>query len=633
MQVMRKAFFCLFLFLGSGSCFGSSPAVAQVSRGGALRVEALPEDLRELEIKDFFVPALAKQVGVIHALRGHVVVVHRGADEAYFGREGDLIYEADSITTFADSKCRIKFYNDDVVTMAPETNFGVDRFEDQRKIGRKRSFFSMMKGKAMFYALRLFKYRESNFKVKTPTSVIGVRGTKFGAHVYWVEEEIASGPGIRVADRHNGMGQYLAQVETGGERESYTDCFSEDGYVEVNGNLLSPGEMYTGKTGTVIPTPPEVVRAFEQETEVENEGGNPKHEGSPGSEENGEDQEESEESAALTPSGSRADPGAVADITENSAAAVQQEAIQRAEDALVGSIEIAKGKTAGEVSAIAAIVAFGWDGQAYFAPGKSPIYLSHDENDLQGGAETHHAQELWHTHGEPGAEDFKLVAVETDEAPSAITVQYFDWGTGGDISIDPPRDFKYFRGGTYEEGGQKYLEWGWWEDDSFPAPAERGKIAFDGNDFYAASKKIWHIEGERTHPDYISYLHEQGAIYDYKGEAKGVYARSGAADVADLSGDFHCNVNFGTKQVSDFYIDAGGGGHGVTLVGGSGKVACDGSFDISGFGVQFDGAGVPAPDAGASGGFAGGKAQGVGGVWWAHDAADKWATGEFHGKR
>jgi hypothetical protein len=271
MQVLRKAIFCLLLFSGSVFCSGLNPAIAQINRGGGAPFESLPGDLKGIEIKDFFVPCLAKHVGVVHALQGHVVVIHRGTNEAYFGREGDPIYENDSLTTLGNSRCRIKFYNEDVVTMAPETNFGVDGFEDQRREGRKRSFFSMLKGKAMFYALRLFKYRETRFKVKTPTAIVGVRGTKFGAHVYWVDGEKASGAGIQVADRGNELGVYLAQLGPAGARKSYTDCFAEDGYLDVNGKRVGPGEMYRGESGMIIPTPPDVLKAFRRETEVKEE--------------------------------------------------------------------------------------------------------------------------------------------------------------------------------------------------------------------------------------------------------------------------------------------------------------------------------------------------------------------------
>ncbi|RLB15022.1 MAG: hypothetical protein DRG63_07575, partial [Deltaproteobacteria bacterium] len=101
------------------------------------------------------VPSTERRAGVIRAMLGHVVVVHRATNEAYFGRTGDTIYENDAIYTLDDSRCRIYFFDDDLVSMAANTEFAVDQYEDKREEKKKTSFFSMLKGKAMFFALRL----------------------------------------------------------------------------------------------------------------------------------------------------------------------------------------------------------------------------------------------------------------------------------------------------------------------------------------------------------------------------------------------------------------------------------------------------------------------------------------------
>ena len=49
----------------------------------------------------------------------------------------------------------------------------------------------MLRGKVMFYAVRLFKYRTASMSVKTPTAVVGVRGTKFGVEVRMMGADVA----------------------------------------------------------------------------------------------------------------------------------------------------------------------------------------------------------------------------------------------------------------------------------------------------------------------------------------------------------------------------------------------------------------------------------------------------------
>ena len=642
-MVKLKKNFIMFVIFCLGFVFfvTADQSIAQVTRGTEVQINALPKELKRLEIKDYFVPSSRKKVGVIHGLNGNVVVIHRATKDAYFGRRGDYIYENDSINTIANSRCRIKFFNEDVVTMAAETNFNVDSYKDQRKEAKKTSFFSMLKGKAMFYTLRLFKYKDTRFKLKTPTAIVGVRGTKFGAHVYWVEEAKSSRAGIRVADSRENIDIYLTQIGTEGGGESYTNCFSEDGYLDVNGESVSPGEMYNGETGTIIPTPPEVVKAFESETEVKKEeeagGEEEKAEGEgegeetaegEGGEEEGE--EATDEAADLIDTGGETDHGEFIDISENVIETTQQETGTGTEIEDGTHDDIAEGKTAGRISAIAAIiVTSAW--LAHFDAGpplKTPIYISDGENYLTEEAAAHEAFEA--THG--GDDNYRMDVKEQSDTNMDMKVDYFAWGS---VGTSDEHLFEWHHGGHYlDENGHEYLSWGWWEDTGAPL----GKIAFGpGYDAYAAAEKIWEVEGDSTHADYISYLHQQGANYTYTGEAKGVFARTGGFDIRVLSGDFSCNINFGNKHVSNFSIDAKEGGTGpsvVNMTGGSGTLDNDGGFDISGFSGTINGQPLSgSPKTGASGGCAGGKAQGVGGVWWANEGNEHWAAGEFHGRR
>ncbi|MFH1349457.1 MAG: FecR family protein [Pseudomonadota bacterium] len=214
--------FCLLFFL----FLTADHLHAQVRREAGVPAHLLPGNLKDLEIKDYFVQVNQKEVGVIHALNGHVVVIHKSTREAYFGKEGDPVYEEDSLNTLADSRCRVKLSGEDIISMAADTELSVDEFQDRREQGKKRSLFSMVKGKAMFYAMRLFRYKEMRFSLKTPTAVLGVRGTKFGVHVYWIDEENRDEAGIRVADSGSKVAPYLAQVNPEGGGKSFTDCFA-----------------------------------------------------------------------------------------------------------------------------------------------------------------------------------------------------------------------------------------------------------------------------------------------------------------------------------------------------------------------------------------------------------------------
>ena len=254
------------LFLLAVLTLLSSPLEAQNNRGGGVPVEALSVSLKTLDIKDHFIASSSPKAGVIRALKGHVVIIHRGTEEAFFGQEGDIVYENDAINTLENSRCQIKFYNEDVVKLASDTEFGVETYLDKRNEGRKTTIFSILKGKAKFYALRLLRYRKSKFEVKTPTAVVGVRGTKFGVHVYWEGEPKLGKGGLQVADSSKGIGNYLTQLESGGTQKSYTDSHVDEGEIQQNGVSIPAGFGYSGKTGILGPMDPAQRDAFDSET-------------------------------------------------------------------------------------------------------------------------------------------------------------------------------------------------------------------------------------------------------------------------------------------------------------------------------------------------------------------------------
>jgi hypothetical protein len=66
---------------------------------------------------------------------------------------------------------------------------------------------------------------------------------------------------------------------------------------------------------------------------------------------------------------------------------------------------------------------------------------------------------------------------------------------------------------------------------------------------------------------------------------------------------------------------------------GSGTMDPNGEFDITPSGGSIAGNALDIPESGAGGAVVGGKAEGVGGTWWAHGGSDWYGVGEYHGKR
>ena len=603
----------LFLLNGPGPALGAG--------------ERLPEAIRGIIIRDHPLPSSGKKAGLFHALWGRVIVVHGEAEEGYTAKEGHVVYTGDMIYTLKGARCRVRLLTGDIVDIASNTRFGIDQLLDEEEKGKKTSVLSLLKGKAMFYALRLFKYRSMRFTVKTPTAVAGVRGTKFGIHVYSRDE---AGPrvsrGVRVASLDR-----IAGVDTAVNTPLFTDCFSEDGTLDVNGKPVPPGRMYRGMDDRVIPTPPGYVRDFESSTRVQE--GPPSDATAPGgakeggTDTQGGDGEKDDESLPVADSGGAE---AAPDLTDTLTDTTQQQtgsAAEEGEGDLTG--DISEGKAGDWVSGIALLLVDS-GGQAYNQAGtKGPMYRTPGLKVMETiGSGTQVAYEAGH------ANDIAYLLTATEnETSSELVVDYLDWHRGvGDMTAGINQDFRYFQGGQYSDGsGRAYLEWGWWEDTTAPA---NGLIGFDGTDsYYAAARKIWSVEGVQTHPDYIDYLHQQGAVYDYSGGAKGIYGSSaGPGATPELSGTFSCQIDFGNRQISNLDIAVNGGGVNVHLNGG-GTIEPDGTFGVTNMTGTIAGSPVNPMATLATGACFGSKAGGVAGLWNAHDGGDKWATGEFHGER
>jgi len=149
------------------------------------RGEGLPVELRQLEIKDHFIESQFNEVGWIREIigKGKAVVLHRAKQEAYYAKTGDRLYENDAIYTLSDCRIRIEFKDKNTVIMAPVSHLDIDEVYESVLKGKKKALFGMTKGKAIFYAIQLFRYKETEFQLKTTTATVGIRGTKFGVEI------------------------------------------------------------------------------------------------------------------------------------------------------------------------------------------------------------------------------------------------------------------------------------------------------------------------------------------------------------------------------------------------------------------------------------------------------------------
>jgi len=539
----------------------ASDLSAQTKRGAAVPADQLPEKLRALDIRDSFIGSNLNRAGIIHSLKGTAIVIHQTTNEAYFAQEGDLLYEKDAIETIANSRCRVRLINEDVVSLAQNTLLALDEVSMDRKKREKTSFLSMLKGKAMFYALRLFSFKQASTRLKTPTAVVGVRGTKFAVHVYEKEETKAGEP-LLLASADTSL-PYLAQGPGG----TVTLVFSIDGTVTVNNQSLGPGQAYDA--GMIRPLTPQEIKALEIEIFGQEVG---------------------------IISGVITEEGLVLTIEEG-----DLEGLDLGDEETISTI-VQNLVTGGTTTTAPAVGPYGYftallaNSSGYYAS----TYTSTSRQDFGAAAEGG-TIEAFNTSGK------KMVATGQggweDGTPYLKSVGY-NGSTSGDLGTNNPISHA-------ELGSNTYLEWGYWYSTAaIPIPG--------ASDYYVdssgTSRMGYYVFG--PNPADIGAL---SGTYAYSGDAYGTMFPSYSQPVA-MQGTFSCDISFGSRSsVSDFTLDVSGGGY-MAYIGGASGILTPGENHIdlnysSEWQLGTTSCMYDADYGDVKGSFYGPNAEEIGGVW------------------
>ena len=584
----------------------------------------LPEELKGVEVADSFITSGSEYIGEIQTVTGHVVVFHEDNNRAYYASNGDALFKQDIVYTLAESRCRIKFTTEDVITMGDNTRIGIDSYMDSPETGEKRSVIRLLKGKAMFYMLKLFKYKIIDTTVNTPTAIIGVRGTQFGTEVRPVADmkaEIGPRP-IYLADASGSL-SWLSQAPAGGpETETIIHCF--EGAVEVFSpidqvsKMLGEGqslEVSSVGVGTVRRTDPEVAGKFKTQTEAPTPESSESDEGSSGEQGEGEaEQGESEAEASSEDIGGEeqtaegVDTSLVQDVTQNQTTKAIEESI----------LDLDRG------GYLAAMLTRIDGGEKQF----QHLYISDRAHEFETDDTTLKARDV--LGGDPGN---PLVLIgggdvsqeaqgDTDARLLSVEV---DPGTGRETITGP------FVVNDVSIGRDEFMDWGYWTVPQI--------MTSPSGDTYTIDNRGYYVEGDSTHDDEMAALAANQVTGSYTGTAHGTYWTDSGG--ADMSGPFKARVDFAKKEISDFGLSVSGGGHSATIVEAGGGFHNNSSqFFIDpntpGSVWQIDGQDALSTKKEAYGSVYGESGQKMGGVWKMdapNGAGEAHATGLFEGSR
>ena len=596
-------------FIACGCLPGNT--LAAENRGQATPPDALPRDLAGIAVKDYFIPANAREVGLIQTVMAHVVVAKGDLSQAYFAVNGDKLYEKDIIFTLKASKCRIKLHNEDIITLGENARLAINEAAGTRDTPEKKSALSLLRGKAMFYALRLLNHKGLSMTVESQTAVVGVRGTKFGVDVAAAGENTMGALPLLLADRSEDWGRYLlAQAsQTGGT----TTVHGFDGTVTVTSTIagggaatVTPGQSITvtGQgLGTLAPTPPQVSQSFQSLTNVPPPGGSGG--GSSQAPAGGTGGGQAIAGGTVVIAGTTGTPPLPPNLpnpNEPPSTAPQQPLVP---DPVPDPKTNTSGSHVGYFSAMLTNAT---------AHALEEVFVSQNRYDGDQG--------VW-ARGTKTAEDFVRAQGNGQQFSGSPNLKWVTFGSGTKGSGDLANGYPV---STTTITRFSYLEWGYATvPQSFPA---------DGSN-YVFDNRIYWLFGANTPAATLAGLTGTAA---YSGKAYGTYWSAGGG--ANLTGTFRSNVNFAasTNQISNFSYSVQDKTSSPTvqasITGASGTIGTDAHFTINpGTGV-WDLNGATPDQKSAVGSVYGANADSLGGVLGMYNSVLKTGlSGSFQGDK
>jgi hypothetical protein len=121
--------------------------------------------------------ASADEVGRVKVVKGGVTIQRAGAElPAVVGMK---VQEGDVIVTGADGSAGVIFNDDSVLAVGPDSVLAIDRFEFDTTTHAGRFDTSLRQGTLSAISGKLAKQSPDSMKVRTPSMILGVRGTEF----------------------------------------------------------------------------------------------------------------------------------------------------------------------------------------------------------------------------------------------------------------------------------------------------------------------------------------------------------------------------------------------------------------------------------------------------------------------
>jgi hypothetical protein len=131
-------------------------------------------------------PALAQDIGLIKVAAGNVQLERAGTKAR--AQVGDVVRARDVLHTGADGSAGITFTDNSLMSIGPNTVFAIEKYSFDSTTHAGEFDGTLRQGRLAAVSGKMVKQSPESMKIRTPSSVMGVRGTEF---VVQVDEPVA----------------------------------------------------------------------------------------------------------------------------------------------------------------------------------------------------------------------------------------------------------------------------------------------------------------------------------------------------------------------------------------------------------------------------------------------------------
>ena len=126
-------------------------------------------------------PVAAADVGLIKVSQGSVQI-QRGAAKLP-ATVGAGVQASDVIVTGADGSAGITFTDNSLVSVGPGSVFAIDKYSFDTTTHQGEFEGNLKQGRLAAISGKMVKQSPESMKIRTPSAIMGVRGTEFLVHV------------------------------------------------------------------------------------------------------------------------------------------------------------------------------------------------------------------------------------------------------------------------------------------------------------------------------------------------------------------------------------------------------------------------------------------------------------------